>query len=98
MNDLNSILLEGVAHHIKNWEHDTPLTYFELTTRKGENTATIVISAEGNLAQVCHTYLQESDHIRVIGRIAQLKNSHEIYILAEHIEIKPPKSQEGESS
>ena len=93
MKDLNSTLIEGTAHHIVYRNNDTPETFFELTSQRGEDTATLSIIAHRKLADTCHEYLKENDRVRVIGHLAQ--QGSEIYIIAEHIEIKPPQNWKG---
>lgn len=101
INDLNSILLEGVL--VADPERITEPARFAvkfdlMSTRhykdaddkfQAEHTFVYVVIRYGPLASKCLEVLKEKRGVRIVGRITQYENR--IAVFAEHIEFKPVK-------
>lgn len=93
MNDLNSVLFEGVVDclHANKTNCD-----FDVVSRrifkdeKGfrhEQDTRVHVTTIGGLAESCKEYLTEGRGVRVVGRLGQL-GGFPVLIFAEHIEFK----------
>jgi single-strand DNA-binding protein len=84
MNNLNSILIEGVFLKDPVLSHDKngdPVSEFSIASDRYhkyngdlvKDTTCITIIAEGNLAETCHSRGHKEMGVRVVGRLQQLK-------------------------
>ena len=95
MNNLNSILIEGiVTEEAKFIKHkDFYLCQFTITSKRYDGDGKpfrpicVDIEAHANLATVCKDKARINTSIRIVGRLEN-DSSGKIYILAEHIEFR----------
>ncbi len=105
MNQLNSVLLEGFAMNepvdIEHQDNNSSCYFLVESNRiaiisgsNKEEKSTFTIQAFGKVAEICRDRLRSGLCLRVVGRIrSKQENDHidfpEVFIVAEHIEIKP---------
>ena len=97
MNDLNSVLIEGViegeiARSIEKSFCDFTVKSHRACRKDGEIKeidSFFYITTNGGLACKMIEDLTENQKVRIVGRLQQGKGG--VIILAEHIELKPPK-------
>lgn len=96
MNQLNSILLEGVLLSDPTRTYSDmgiAKTVFEIESRRADKTTfletfiNVGIVTHGDQAQVCKEHLKKDRAVRVVGRLIE-DNNGDICILAEHVEFK----------
>ena len=95
MNNLNSILIEGIVTEGANFiEHkDFCLCQFSITSKRYDNDGKpfrqicVGIEAHANLAIVCKDKARINTSIRIVGRLEN-DSSGKICVLAEHIEFR----------
>jgi len=95
MNNLNSILIEGIVSEGANFiEHkDFCLCQFSITSKrygddgKAYKPTRVAIEAHRKLAIACKDKAIVNTSIRIVGRLEN-DSSGKIYVLAEHIEFR----------
>lgn len=104
MNNLNSILIEGVLAADPTTESEgSAVCSFALLSRRYtkdsdgkavEHVITVPCLATGRLAGVCAEYLKKGRGVHVVGRIdshglSVATEAPMLYVFAEHVEFKP---------
>jgi single-strand DNA-binding protein len=91
MNDLNSVLLEGILTQDPQQALDHVEFVIETAKKTTEGTAKAryTIQTTGRLAEVCQEYLTAGRGVRIVGRLGE--HEGKVIIEAEHVEIKPMK-------
>jgi single-strand DNA-binding protein len=99
MNDLNSVLLEGVLIDDPVRIGNSGCNFNIKSTRfyKVEGTpvqevSIYAIETFGKFADICLTTIKKGRCVRVVGRLRQYPETKNIVIFAEHIEFKSSKS------
>ena len=98
MNNLNSILLEGILEkepQLLTAPQGKSLCTFTLSSihsygtfeKRETETSSFDIETHGRLAEVCGDYLRAGRGVRVVGRLKQ--RDSRVLIVAEHVEFKP---------
>jgi len=110
MNNLNSILLEGVLSRDPQLSYEpsgSPVCRFTIKVRRVSTKGTdeigyFDVQVCNRLAEVCQEYLKKDRGLRVVGRLVQDHwqdydgvDKFEVFILAEHVEFKPIRKQDG---
>ena len=98
MNDLNSILLEGILPNdptANDTKDNVPVCRFIVETSRANRagltrTYTFTVETKGRLATTCNEHLQAGRGVRVVGSLAE-ENSAAV-IQAEHVEFRPMKT------
>jgi single-stranded DNA-binding protein len=102
MNDLNSVLIEGILTDdptANNNEGNGELCRFIVETRRTNHagltrTYTFAIETKGRLAMNCNEHLRAGRGVRVVGSLAE-ENSAAV-IQAEHVEFRPMRPSAAE--
>lgn len=103
MNNLNSILFEGVVTPAEIIvDFGLKLTVFEIASNRyfknqktgetAKEVTKIEVVAYNRLAEICGNSVTHGKHVRVVGRIRQDKDM--IRIVADHIEFRPNGNKE----
>ena len=90
MNDLNSVLLEGIVVGELSTGDDACSFQVESKRTDANGICTcigVTIVTRGRLAQVCGEYLKAGLGVRVVGRLAYYMNAG-LHVAAEHVEFK----------
>ena len=113
MNDLNSIIIEGVLigqPMMETLPSGIIETVFKLSSKRYVTKETIRTQIEtrvyirtfGRLAETCCQYLHEGKGVRVVGRIQTgitPSLAHRLEVIGEHVEFKTkPKIEEGKEA
>jgi len=97
MNNLNSILIEGVCNVLPEYTDESKsIVRFSIGSKRGyrENNSlfteciNVSICAFGKLGETVKNKLQKDQQCRVVGRIGQYADGS-LYIVAEHVEMRP---------
>jgi single-stranded DNA-binding protein len=107
MNDLNSVLIEGVIHVPPKFFNNgqkfvIASNWFKKTENGFEKEVNLfVFAVYGKLAQEILAKGEQGRRVRVVGRMKQKKEKDEIpkfIIIAEHVELKPNFETEVENN
>lgn len=97
MNQLNSVIFEGIVSDRSCWQSDDRTEYrcvvSSIRTRKvdgkrEEQRTDVEVYASDKVAQACDTHLTDGRGIRVVGRLGMHGNG-QVVVFAEHVEFKP---------
>lgn len=100
MNQLNSLILEGTV--TKSAVYDDKQALFSISVSRyfkdtngeiGEIKSYFDVEVNGVLAEKLYSRLQEGRGVRIVGQLRSknVGNADKVYVLAEHIELKPKK-------
>ena len=105
MNNLNSVLIEGILvkePEISYNSKGTPVCTFTIATNRyfkqneemQEEVSCFDVTVWARMAEVCQEYLHKGRGVRVVGRLKQdqtveTNGQSMVYIVAEHVEFKP---------
>ena len=100
MNNLNSLLIEGIVESkpvITLSEKGTLICIFTLVSKRifkedgvsQEDTVTVTIETWAMLAELCGEHCTKGRSIRIVGRLKQNMTNDNVGVIAEHIEFKP---------
>lgn len=100
MNNLNSLLIEGIVGSkpvVTLSEKGSPICIFTLISKgmfkeEGvlqEDTVTVTIETWARLAELCGEYCTKGRSIRIIGRLKQNMTNGNVGVIAEHIGFNP---------
>ena len=100
MNNLNSLLIEGIVGSdpvVTLSEKGTTICSFTLISKRmfkedgvlQEDTVTVTIETWARLAELCGEYCTKGRRIRIVGHLKQNMTNGNVGVIAEHIEFKP---------
>ena len=105
-NDLNSVLIEGrliADPHLLFAQSSGQECRFVIACKRcyekddehQEEVSCFHVSVFGRQGEVCHERLNKDRRVRVVGRLREKRCGREagVYIIAEHVEIKPDREQ-----
>lgn len=101
MNQLNSLILEGTV--TKDAVYEDKKASFSISVSRyyrdtngeaGETKSYFDIEVGGVLAEKLYSKLKEGRGVRIVGQLRSriVDDTHKVYVLAEHIELKPSKA------
>lgn len=95
MNDLNSLLIEGVTVNEPVLRDDAcqfTISVTNISHRGVKTVMSLEVVLKGLLGRNTHEYLRKSQAVRIVGRLA-LKDK-KLVVEGEHIELRPVRKEE----
>lgn len=101
MNQLNSLILEGTVTKSAVYENKKALFsisvsryYTDTNGEGGETKSYFDVEVNGVLAEKLHSKMNEGRGVRIVGQLRSktVENETKVYVLAEHIELRPSKA------
>mgnify|MGYP001691141976 FL=1 len=100
MNNLNSLLIEGIVGSdsvVTMSEKGTTICTFTLISKRmfkedgvsQEDTVTVTIETWARLAELCGKHCTKGRRIRIVGRLKQNMTNGNVGVIAEHIGFNP---------
>ena len=100
MNNLNSLLIEGIVGSdpvVTLSEKGTTICIFTLISKgmfkegsvSQEDTVTVTIETWARLAELCGEHCTKGRSIRIVGRLKQNMTNGNVGVIAERIEFRP---------
>lgn len=100
MNDLNSVLLEGVVERVNtgttsNCEFNIASSSVNREEEKYDISC-FTVTASGKLGETCNAKCREGVRLRIVGKLKEVDggtNQARVVLVAEHIEFKGAKNE-----
>ena len=100
MNNLNSLLIEGIVGSnpvITTSKKGTPICIFTLISKctfqemdtPQEDTIEMTVEAWAQVAEICDKYCMKGDSVKIIGRLKQNATDSKATVIAHSIEFRP---------